>query len=95
MAGPPSPEKPYDPFPATVAMMPVDASILADAVVAGIDDEQVACRVEGDAVGHGETCLVRGVAVVGELRPAGADHRGDRAVGRSTFRMRLFAPSAM
>ena len=24
---------------------------------------------------------MRGVAVVGELRPAGADHRGDRAVG--------------
>ena len=28
MAGPPSPEKPYDPFPATVVMTPVDASIL-------------------------------------------------------------------
>ena len=50
----------------------------ADAVVAGIYDEQVACRVEGDAVGHGEACLVGRAAVAGELRRAGAGYGRDR-----------------
>ena len=54
VAGPPSPEYPCSPAPATVVMVPVEASTLRTAVVLQVGDEEVPMLVERSPMGRGD-----------------------------------------
>ena len=81
-AGPPSPEYPSTPHPATVSMMPNCGVYLADASVMGVGHEQVTRAITRNSHGvRGEGRFGRGAAVSGVARPSSSDG-GDDAGGQ-------------
>ena len=77
MAGPPSPEKPFWPLPATVVISWDCRVDLANAVVGGVGEVEVAVGVEDDVEGLVELGLGGGSAVAAVAGLTGADGGAD------------------